>query len=160
MKVLLFVLGFLAVIPLLPGEFPSFQEVRESLETSESVLLDRNGKVLHEMRTREEERRLDWIPLKDVSSHLLEAVVVAEDKRFYQHSGVDWYALGSGLIRFLSSKPIRGASTITMQVVPLIKNELQSTGGRKTFWQKWKQILNARSMETEWTKEEILEMRK
>jgi penicillin-binding protein 1C len=138
-------------------EFPRFSEIKENLLISESMLLDRYGNALHELRTREDERRLPWVSLDEISAQLVNAVILAEDKRFYSHSGVDYLALGSSIIRVFSKDPIRGASTITMQLVPLLQKELYAVGGRKTIYQKWSQILSAKSLESEWTKEEILE---
>jgi len=43
----------------------------------------------------QERRRLDWTPLKNISPVLMEAVIQAEDKRFYEHGGVDYRSLGS-----------------------------------------------------------------
>ena len=41
------------------------------------------------------------------------AILHAEDQRFYDHHGVDWWAVGSALIGGLSGKPVRGASTLS-----------------------------------------------
>jgi len=61
------------------------------------------------------------------------------------------------LIRGLTSESLRGASTITMQLASLLDKELQSKKGRRSIWQKERQILNAWEIERSWSKEEILE---
>ena len=43
---------------------PSYQEVRQSYVKSDSLLLDRHGEILHELRTDKERRRLDWTSLE------------------------------------------------------------------------------------------------
>src|SRR5262245_30849822 len=72
---------------------PTYDEVRAAHVSTEGVLLDRHGEVLHELRVDMKGRRLDWVPLDQVSPAFLRVVVRAEDKGFYQHHGVDWLAL-------------------------------------------------------------------
>ena len=95
-KVLLsFILGFL--LNASAFALPTYQEVRQSYVKSDSVLLDRHGEILHELRTDKERRRLDWTSLANISPVLKEAVIQAEDKRFYEHGGVDYQIHGGGL---------------------------------------------------------------
>ncbi|NTV58771.1 MAG: penicillin-binding protein 1C, partial [Deltaproteobacteria bacterium] len=72
---------------------PSYEEVRSSHRKSDSLLLDRHGEVIHELRVNSVGRRLDWTALQDISPALQEAVVQAEDRRFYHHAGVDYLAM-------------------------------------------------------------------
>ena len=136
---------------------PSYQEVRQSYVKSDSVLLDRHGEILHELRMDKERRRLDWTSLANISPVLKEAVIQAEDKRFYEHGGVDTRSMGAALIQGLTSESLRGASTITMQLASLLDKELQSKKGRRSIWQKERQILNAWEIEKRWSKAEIFE---
>ena len=136
---------------------PTYEEVRRSYVPSDSLLLDRHGAVLHELRMDPERRRLAWTPLPNLSPALLEAVVRAEDRRFYDHSGVDLQAAGAALWRGLTSAGVRGASTISMQLATLLEKELQPRQGRKNLWQKGRQALAARKIEKSWSKNEILE---
>jgi penicillin-binding protein 1C len=136
---------------------PSFQRVRATYATSEAVLLDRHNEVLHEFRVDSRGRRLKWVGLEEISPALQAAVISAEDKRFYQHRGVDWKALGGVLLGRLSSRSLRGASTITMQLVSKLTPELQPRVSHRSHWQKWKQVRAARSLEETWSKTEILE---
>ena len=136
---------------------PTYQEVRQSYVKSDSLLLDRHGEILHELRTDKDRRRLDWTPLKNISPVLKEAVIQAEDKRFYEHGGVDYRSIGAALIQGLTSESLRGASTITMQLASLLDKELQSKKGRRSIWQKERQILNAWEIEKRWSKAEVFE---
>ena len=136
---------------------PSYDEVRRSYVKSDSLLLDRRGEVIHELRVDRERRRLDWTPLKNISPVLKEAVIQAEDKRFHEHGGVDYRSVGAALIHGLSSEGLRGASTITMQLAALLDRELQSKNGKRSFWQKERQIRNAWEIEKAWSKAEIFE---
>ena len=136
---------------------PPYQEVRQSYVKSDSLLLDRRGEVLYELRTDRHRRRLDWTFLKDISPALREAVIQAEDKRFYNHGGVDYRSMGAALFQGLTSETLRGASTITMQLASLLDKELQSKERRRSIWQKGRQVLDAREIEKKWSKTEILE---
>ena len=57
---------------------------------------------------------------KEISPSLMKAVIRSEDKRFYEHSGADWTALGSAAFSHLLSSTKRGASTITMQLLSML----------------------------------------
>ena len=69
---------------------PGFDEVRANWRSSDWVLLSRDGEPLARTRVDKSARRGDWIALSDVSPALREAIVVSEDRRFYQHAGVDY----------------------------------------------------------------------
>ncbi len=137
--------------------FLSFQEVQKSYVKSDSLLLDREGEVLHEMRTDWDRRRLDWAPIESISPALIAAVIQAEDKRFNDHPGVDYKAIGAALFQGLTSESIRGASTITMQLVSLLDQDLQPQKGKRSLGQKAKQGLAALKMERSWPKKGVLE---
>lgn len=155
-RYLLFLVCIGFALPLFGRPTPSFSEVKGAILSSESILYDRKGNILQEIRTNPNERRLEWIGLGEISPFFLDALLLAEDKRFYEHSGVDYLALGSGFFRLFSTKPLRGASTITMQLVGILKEELRGKR-RRTIYQKWLQILDAKELEGEWSKEDILE---
>lgn len=141
-----------------PGyALPSYDQVKQAYVKSDSLLLDRNGEIIYELRVDKERRRLDWTPVKDISPVFIEAVIQAEDKRFYEHGGVDYRSIGGALIQGLSSDGLRGASTITMQLASLLDRELESKKGKRSIWQKERQILNAWEIEKGWSKAEILE---
>ena len=143
--------------PALPALLPGFDEVRRAHRPSEAQLLDRHGALLHELRVDNSVRRLQWVPLQDISPALVDAVVRAEDRRFFEHGGVDWRALGDAAIdTFLKGAP-RGASTLSMQVAAMLEPALRAAGSHRTVTQKWDQIRAARALEARWAKREILE---
>src|SRR4030043_330924 len=80
---------------------PSFEEVRQSYTTSESLLVDRHGKLLHELRTDKSRRRLGWTSLKNISTAFQEAVIHTEENRFWRHG-----RLKRNGQRKISSRPI------------------------------------------------------
>ena len=153
-------IAFFILIFLVPNSIyalPAYKEVRQNYLKSDSLLLDRHGAVLHELRTDKDRRRLDWALLANVSPALKLAVVNAEDKNFYAHSGVDYTAISASLFQSLLRQNPRGASTITMQLASFLTPELQPKKGRRTLQQKWRQMSTARELESNWSKTEILE---
>ncbi|MDQ3774707.1 MAG: transglycosylase domain-containing protein [Pseudomonadota bacterium] len=78
--------------------------------TSEKQLLDRHGEIIHELRVDATRRRLGWTEIADISPVTLEAVVRAEDRRFFAHRGVDWRAGAGALWNALCGGRRRGAS--------------------------------------------------
>lgn len=70
-------------------------------------------------------KRFKFIPLSQISPNLQHAVVAAEDARFYQHHGFDWHEVEIAAKADLEGDRVRGASTITQQ---LVKNLLFGTG--------------------------------
>ena len=136
---------------------PAFQKVKEDYTISDALLLDRYGQVIHELRIDPKGRRLQWTSLSDVSPALINAVIHAEDRRFYRHHGVDWQAIGAAGFNRLTGGKARGASTITMQLAARLQKDLRPRDSRRTYREKWRQMNYARHLEKVWTKEEILE---
>jgi penicillin-binding protein 1C len=136
---------------------PSFAEVRAAFRPSDATLLDRHGNALHELRVDHHGRRSAWIPLSDISPALHAAVIASEDQRFYHHSGVDSRAILAAVARRLVGEPLRGASTISMQLVTLLDPQLRHRGRPRSLSQKWRQMRLAWAVERRWAKAEILE---
>lgn len=151
-----FLLIILVFVPVAHA-LPSFDAVKASYKKSDAVLLDRHGKVIHELRVDPGGRRLDWAGIRDISPALIKAVIHSEDRRFYEHSGVDWRAVGSSAVRNLFSASPRGASTVTMQLASVLDRNLKPKYSKKTLLQKLAQMKAAKEIEKSWEKGEILE---
>ena len=141
---------------------PTFAEVRAAFRPSEAVLLDRGGTVLATARIDRSVRRLDWVALDEVSPALVAAVVAGEDKRFFEHDGVDWTGLAiaawDSAWRVVDGRRPRGGSTLTMQLAGLVDPALRARGGEaRTLGQKWDQASAALAIEERWSKREVLE---
>lgn len=135
----------------------SYEDVRRSYNKSDTLLIDRRGEPLYEIRTNKLARRLEWTSVRDVSPALLAAVLSAEDKRFFEHSGIDYLSMGAAIIKGITPESLRGASTITMQLASAVNPDLQPRKGRRSLWQKCRQIIEARDIEKKWSKDSILE---
>lgn len=95
-----------------------------------------------------------WRPLKEISPHLIRAVLVSEDDRFFEHEGLDWQALEkSWKLNQKKGRKARGGSTLTMQ---LAKNLYLSSD--KSYLRKAKEILLTWDLERNLSKERILEL--
>lgn len=136
--------------------FPSFRETRAQYLESDAWLLARDGRPLHSRRIDLKLRRLPWTRLEDISPALLRALLASEDRRFYEHAGVDWGAASASAWRNLWSQRTRGASTLSMQLVGLLDEE-DKRKGRRSLAEKIGQAAGALWLERHWKKDEILE---
>lgn len=94
-----------------------------------------------------------WVKYSDFNEYIADAFVVIEDKRFEQHKGVDWLSTIKVTIQYFTGQGMRGASTITQQV---IKNVTENDD--VTIQRKAQEILKALNLEKKYDKTEILEM--
>lgn len=157
----------LLYVPLLAGSLqatatasalPTYQQVRQDFRPSDTLVLDRNGELLQRVRTDTAVRRGQWTVLADISPALRQAMLLSEDKRFYEHSGVDWQAVSAAAWGNLWATRTRGASTITMQLAGLLDDDLRRrSGDGRSLQQKLGQAWAARELEAQWRKDQILE---
>lgn len=99
-----------------------------------------------------EENRI-WASYKDIPTNLVYATVAIEDKRFFQHNGVDWLrSMKASANLFLGGGSAYGASTVTQQLVKNLTNDKEVTVRRKLV-----EIFRALEMEKQYSKEEIME---
>ena len=139
-----------------PAPTSSYPATRAAWHSSEARLLDRNGRLLDLRRADASVLKLDWVPLSAVAAPLIAAVVRGEDRRFWQHGGVDWRAAAGAVRDRLGGRHPRGASTITMQLAGLLDPTLGRSGTRSPL-QKLAQARAAWAIERQWTKPQILE---
>jgi penicillin-binding protein 1C len=133
----------------------SYASVRKGYQPSDVWIVDRNGYPLESIRTRSEKRSLDWVNWSEVSPAFRDLLVKVEDRRFYSHAGVDPIAASKAAWERMTGQSQRGASTLTMQLVGLISDS--SLNRRRSLSQKFSQVWSALKLDSEWTKEEILE---
>lgn len=139
---------------------PSMKQVQAAYKSSDRAILDRNGQVIDEIRVEKNVRRLNWVHLDQVPPSFVEALLRAEDKRFYRHPGIDPLALAKAAVARVVGRGERGASTITMQLAELIENRglnNKSRSGHRSYSQKLKQMGKAFALEASWSKHDILE---
>lgn len=151
-------LGSLAVArATVPIPLPDFDTVRANHRSTDLVVLDRHGETIDTLRVDFRERRGQWVPLNRISPAVVRAVLLSEDRRFHDHAGVDWAAVASAGWDWAWTGRLRGASTLSMQLVGMLDPDLQRPGGGRRLEQKWEQMRRARELEAFWSKAQILE---
>jgi penicillin-binding protein 1A len=100
-----------------------------------------------------EEKRI-LVSYSDIPQYLIDATVAKEDRRFYQHRGIDFRGIArAGLVNLRSGKSKEGASTITQQLARVL-----FLTPEKRIERKIKEILLALQIEKKYSKEEILRL--
>jgi penicillin-binding protein 1C len=113
-------------------------------------LVDRNGTLLREILS-DRGGRCRWIQLQDVPAELVQATLVAEDKYFFLHPGINLFAVIRALYQNIrDGRIVSGASTISQQVVRNV------TLSRRTIFAKIREAWLAIRLERTLSKEEIL----
>jgi penicillin-binding protein 1A len=116
-----------------------------------TTVLDGTGKKFAELF--EPDSRRHWVPLAEIPQSVQKAFVAAEDKRFFEHKGVDVRSVTRAFMTTLGGDKRQGGSTITQQVA---KNLL--VGDSLTFERKIREVIVASRIEKTLTKPEILEI--
>ncbi len=146
---LLVLIGIIGIF-YLGSKLPSVDMLKDMRLQVPLRIFSEDGKLIGEFG---EERRTP-INLHQVPKDLINAILATEDRRFYEHPGVDFRGLIRASVILLTNSSIKqGGSTITMQVA---RNFFLSR--KKTFTRKLSEILLALKIEKELTKDEILEL--
>ena len=151
------VIAFIAVavyVMLLARDLPSHKRLASYEPPITSRVHAGDGTLIAEFA---EEHRV-FVPIGSVPEHVVQAFVAAEDKKFFEHHGLDYVgimrgAINSAKIKLTGGGNLQGGSTITQQVA---KNMLLTRD--QTIERKIKEAIIARRMEDAFTKDEILEL--
>src|SRR5829696_1951537 len=132
------------------AELPELEELRQLRQPERTQVYDREGRVIEVLK--DEQDRI-VVPLSQISPLLQQAVIAAEDARFYEHKGVD----DRGIIRaavtnLLTGQVSQGGSTITQQLVRNSYPDLKDI----SIIRKIKEAALAAQLEGKLTKQEIL----
>ncbi len=116
--------------------------------------IDDNGEIveLTSERLSASENRV-WVKYSEMNKYLPNAFIAIEDKRFWKHQGVDFYGLAGVAVNMLSGGDLRGASTITQQLIKNVTGDDDVTIQRKA-----QEMIRALNLEKKYDKTEILEM--
>ncbi len=113
-------------------------------------ILDRHGYLL--ALTRLNKLNHNITPIWQIPEQVSKAFVEAEDSRFFEHHGVDWYSrVGAIRDNIRAGRIIRGASTITEQCIRIIHPR------PRTFFTRFTETIEAYLLESRFSKDEILE---
>lgn len=137
---------FVALIIDTVTNVPDFREMRDKVVVP--IKLANKEKSEKEMGPKAK----GWVPISQLSNHVLMAVISSEDTSFFSHKGVDYHELKEAIKKDWEEKKwARGGSTLTQQVV---KNVY--LGKQKTLWRKFKEFFWAGELEKTLSKSEIL----
>lgn len=145
--------GYAKTIQLLRRE--AITEVRDSTERTfvpeqTCFVYDTNGTLISFVKG---EKNADYVKYENIPLNFIKAMISVEDKRFYQHDGVDYLAILRSAKAILESKELtQGGSTITMQ---LARNIFLNNG--KNWERKVKEIFIAIELEKRYSKNKIME---
>ena len=132
-------------------DLPSTQSLENPTFQLATVAYTADGEEL----ARYARQNRSWLPYDSIATPAVNALVATEDRRFYQHWGVDLRGIMAA-IADIATGTFRGASTITQQLARNLYNE--KVGREVTISRKLKEMLTAVELERRYTKPEIIEM--
>ena len=148
---LLFFLIWFGVV----GYSPDIENLQNPISKSASLVYSEDGKVLGTYN----DDKANRIPVSfsKLSPHLVHALVATEDVRFYEHSGIDFIALGRAIVKrgLLGHESAGGGSTITQQLAKQLYSAPASSSVERML-QKPIEWVTAIKLERNFTKEEII----
>ncbi len=138
------------------ADIPSIEELENPDSKLATQVIAEEGEIL---TTYHIENRT-FVGYEELPQSLVQAAVATEDKRFYDHSGVDLQSLGRVLFRTLLSRDSSqgGGSTITQQLAKTLYPRGAHRGKLGMVWIKLKEWITAIKLERNYTKEEIMDM--
>ena len=129
---------------------PSVQDLENPQTAVASELVSRDGVVLDRYYT---ENRT-YVPIEEISPHVVDALIATEDHRFYTHWGIDMIRTLAVPWHLLNGR-VQGGSTITQQ---LARNLYKKIGREFSIIRKLREMITAVEIEQNYTKREIIEM--
>lgn len=147
--------GFIAIWNGWIGYLPELEDLQNPINRYATQVYSSDGKVLGTWHLDKENRVV--VPYEKISPYVVNALVATEDERFYEHSGIDFWALGRAIIKrgILGQVEAGGGSTITQQLAKqLYSKKAHSTLER--LMQKPIEWVIAIKLERNYTKQEII----
>jgi penicillin-binding protein 1A len=149
----LFVLGVAAfsagLLRAVSAQIPSLDPSRAQQTQANTVIYANDGKSVLAVLRGSQARVI--VPYSAISPWMIHAIVAIEDKRFYEHHGVDLRGILRAAWNDVRGRPVQGGSTITQQFV-----KQQLTGNAETFGRKLRDAALAWQLEQKWSKNKIL----
>ncbi|WP_414709081.1 penicillin-binding protein 1A [Ramlibacter sp.] len=129
---------------------PSIGDIKKAKQEQPSVVLSADGKELAVFKR----ANRDWVKLSDISPKVTAALLATEDKRFYEHHGIDVARTAKAVVNTLKGD-VEGGSTLTQQLARNLYPE--DIGREQTITRKIKEAITALKIEAVYSKDEILE---
>lgn len=150
-------LGFVAINNGWIGYMPPIEELQNPINRFATQVYSADGKIMGTWNYNRENRVL--VDYTQLSPSLVQALVATEDVRFYDHSGIDFFALGRAVVKrgLLGQKSAGGGSTITQQLAKQLYSE-KAHSVMERILQKPIEWVIAIKLERNYTKDEIIAM--
>ena len=133
----------------LERSLPSPNDVLTFVRDGTLTIKAEDGKILQQVGPATREK----LPLEQLPPQLVQAFIASEDRRFYQHKGVDWQGVGRAFVSNLNAgNVVEGGSTITQQLARIVFLNQERSIGRKV-----QEVMLAKKIEGEMSKDKILE---
>jgi penicillin-binding protein 1A len=146
----LLIAGYLWHEGVFESESSQIEKITAVIIPDNSVVFDRAGKKIGEYYSHYHVQ----VPYKDIPKPMVDALLSIEDRKFFEHEGVNWKSMGRALLGIITSGRLsQGGSTITMQ---LVKNYLLTR--EKKVSRKLREIILSYYVEKNLSKERILEL--
>lgn len=155
--VLVVLLCFIAMWNGWIGYMPPIEDLQNPISRYASQIYSSDGKVMGTWNFNRENRVM--VDYKSLTPDLVHALVATEDERFYEHSGIDFIALGRAIVKrgFMRQTSAGGGSTITQQLAKQLYSETAHSTLERLI-QKPVEWVIAIKLERHYTKEEIITM--
>ena len=155
--VLVVALAFYAISEGWIGYMPPIEDLQNPISRFATQVLSADGKVMGTWNYNRENRIM--VDYTQLSPSLVQALVATEDVRFYDHSGIDFYALGRAVVKrgIMGQKSAGGGSTITQQLAKQLYSETAHSVMERLL-QKPIEWVIAVKLERNYTKDEIIAM--
>ena len=139
------------------GYMPPIEDLQNPISRYASQIYSSDGKVMGTWNFNRENRVM--VDYKSLTPDLVHALVATEDERFYEHSGIDFIALGRAIVKrgFMRQASAGGGSTITQQLAKQLYSETAHSTLERLI-QKPVEWVIAIKLERHYTKEEIITM--
>ena len=121
-------------------------------ENSVMYYMDQDTGNYRELVTLAAEENAEWVNYEDIPEDLINATVAIEDRRFWEHNGVDWKRTAAAILYMFTGQDIQGGSTITQQLIKNLTQYDDVTVKRKVI-----EIFRALQFDKDYTKETTLE---
>lgn len=147
--------GFIAIWNGWIGYLPELEDLQNPINRYATQVYSSDGKVLGTWHLDKENRVV--VPYEKISPYVVNALVATEDERFYEHSGIDFWALGRAIVKrgILGQVEAGGGSTITQQLAKQLYSE-KAHSTLERLMQKPIEWVIAIKLERNYTKQEII----
>ena len=137
------------------GYMPPLEDLQNPISRYATQVYSADGKVMGTWNLNRENRIC--VPYSNLSPYLVKALVATEDARFYEHSGIDFYALGRAIVKrgILGQENAGGGSTITQQLAKQLYSDVAHSSLERLL-QKPIEWVIAVKLERNYTKEELI----